>query len=64
MLGSRWAAPDGDNAAETHILVTHYHWDHIQGIPFFAPLYVENNHFPLLQLPLEISGARQPEAGV
>ena len=30
---------------ETHILVTHYHWDHIQGIPFFAPLYAENNHF-------------------
>jgi phosphoribosyl 1,2-cyclic phosphodiesterase len=45
MLGSRWAAPNGDNSAETHILVTHYHWDHIQGIPFFAPLYVENNHF-------------------
>jgi phosphoribosyl 1,2-cyclic phosphodiesterase len=45
MLGSRWAAPQADNSAETHILVTHYHWDHIQGIPFFAPLYVENNHF-------------------
>jgi len=25
--------------------VTHYHWDHIQGIPFFAPLYAENNEF-------------------
>ncbi len=21
------------------ILLSHYHWDHIQGIPFFAPLY-------------------------
>ena len=21
------------------ILISHYHWDHIQGIPFFAPLY-------------------------
>ncbi len=45
MLGSRWAAPKGGKAAETHILVTHYHWDHIQGIPFFSPLYVENNEF-------------------
>lgn len=26
-----------------HILITHTHWDHIQGIPFFAPLFVEGN---------------------
>src|SRR5436309_5935894 len=45
MLGSRWAAPNGGKAPGTHILVTHYHWDHIQGIPFFSPLYVENNEF-------------------
>jgi len=45
MLGSRWAAPNGGKAPETQILVTHYHWDHIQGIPFFSPLYVENNEF-------------------
>jgi phosphoribosyl 1,2-cyclic phosphodiesterase len=45
MLGSRWAAPNGGKAPETHIMVTHYHWDHIQGIPFFSPLYVENNEF-------------------
>jgi phosphoribosyl 1,2-cyclic phosphodiesterase len=45
MLGSRWAAPNGGRSQETHILVTHYHWDHIQGIPFFSPLYVENNEF-------------------
>ena len=45
MLGSRWATPNGGKAPETQILVTHYHWDHIQGIPFFSPLYVENNEF-------------------
>jgi phosphoribosyl 1,2-cyclic phosphodiesterase len=46
MLGSRWAAPNGSaKTPGTHILVTHYHWDHIQGIPFFAPLYAENNEF-------------------
>ena len=21
------------------VLLTHYHWDHVQGLPFFAPLY-------------------------
>lgn len=45
MLGSRWGTPNGNGTAETHIFVTHYHWDHIQGIPFFAPLYSENNKF-------------------
>jgi phosphoribosyl 1,2-cyclic phosphodiesterase len=24
---------------QIHILLTHFHWDHIQGIPFFRPLY-------------------------
>jgi len=45
MLGSRWTAPNAGSSAETHIFVTHYHWDHIQGIPFFSPLYTENNEF-------------------
>lgn len=45
MLGGRWSAPSVNPSAETHILVTHYHWDHIQGMPFFAPLYAENNEF-------------------
>lgn len=26
---------------------THLHWDHIQGLPFFAPLYREGNRFEL-----------------
>jgi phosphoribosyl 1,2-cyclic phosphodiesterase len=45
MLGSRWVAPSAGRTGDTHIFVTHYHWDHIQGIPFFSPLYVENNEF-------------------
>jgi len=45
MLGNRWSAPSCAKSQETHILITHYHWDHIQGVPFFAPLYVEKNEF-------------------
>lgn len=28
---------------KAHILVSHTHWDHIQGLPFFAPFYREGN---------------------
>jgi phosphoribosyl 1,2-cyclic phosphodiesterase len=26
-----------------HLLISHTHWDHIQGLPFFSPLYVAGN---------------------
>ena len=29
------------------IFLTHAHWDHIQGIPFFAPLFRKGNHFTI-----------------
>jgi len=45
MLGNRWGNAEGGSYPETHIFVTHYHWDHIQGLPFFAPLYAEKNEF-------------------
>jgi len=45
MLGSRWAMPGEKRSSKAHIFVTHYHWDHIQGVPFFAPFYAESNEF-------------------
>ncbi|MCC7207577.1 MAG: MBL fold metallo-hydrolase [Anaerolineae bacterium] len=39
--------PFGSGQGEAHILVTHTHWDHIQGFPFFDPAFVAGNrlHF-------------------
>ena len=55
ILGNRLAAAT-DNAIEAEILVTHYHWDHIQGIPFFAPLYSSQNKFHFYSFPSEFLG--------
>jgi phosphoribosyl 1,2-cyclic phosphodiesterase len=30
-----------------HLLISHTHWDHIQGIPFFAPLFVPDNEWDI-----------------
>ncbi len=35
----------GRGAGQAHLLVSHTHWDHIQGLPFFAPLYQAGNRF-------------------
>ena len=48
MLGNRWTRAHGGNGIEAHILVTHYHWDHIQGIPFFNPFFPEPEPLSLL----------------
>jgi phosphoribosyl 1,2-cyclic phosphodiesterase len=29
------------------IFLTHAHWDHIQGIPFFGPIFQQGNHFTI-----------------
>lgn len=33
----------GQRPVDGHLLITHTHWDHIQGFPFFAPLFVPGN---------------------
>jgi len=33
----------GDGKGSTTILISHTHWDHVQGLPFFSPLYREGN---------------------
>jgi phosphoribosyl 1,2-cyclic phosphodiesterase len=38
-LGQQLHRESAGKAIHAHIFVSHFHWDHIQGIPFFTPLY-------------------------
>ena len=44
-LGNSLHREFGKKAIHGFILMTHFHWDHIQGIPFFQPLYSGGNAF-------------------
>jgi len=39
MLGQELTREFGNRPFAAHIFVSHFHWDHIQGMPFFRPLY-------------------------
>ena len=41
-LGATLAAP-----VEVHLLLSHFHWDHIQGFPFFTPAYIPGNRIDI-----------------
>ena len=43
---------------EGHIFVGHTHWDHIQGFPFFTPLYSPRNSFNIYSVCGAHSGLR------
>lgn len=48
LMGSR-------DSVRGRIFITHPHWDHIQGFPFFKPIYGPENHFDI-HMPLQSNG--------
>ena len=44
-LGRSLMKRKGGRPIEGHILLSHTHWDHIQGFPFFAPAFAQGNRF-------------------
>ena len=55
LLGERLVREEGP--VQATIFLTHFHWDHIQGFPFFAPLYDPEAR-------LEIHGPRQEDMDI
>lgn len=48
LLGNQLVAEFKGKALELTLLLSHTHWDHIQGFPFFAPAYIANNHVRIM----------------
>ena len=43
-LGLKLMGEAQGEAIKIHLFITHTHWDHIQGFPFFVPAFIPNNH--------------------
>src|SRR3990172_1049152 len=59
-LGKSLLREFGEHPVHGYVFLTHFHWDHIQGIPFFLPLYKRGNLFlfhSVLRKGLELKGA-------
>ncbi len=48
LLGQHLVGEFKGRALELTLLLTHTHWDHIQGFPFFAPAYIANNQVRIM----------------
>ena len=38
----------GKGPLDLHLLLSHYHWDHIQGLPFFVPVYMRDTELTIV----------------
>jgi len=47
-LGNEWMKNEfGRGHGRAHLFLSHLHWDHIQGWPFFHPAYIAGNRFDI-----------------
>ncbi len=51
--------PCAEGKGEVHIFFTHFHWDHLIGLPFFTPLFVPGNQIHVYAVQPELESVFQ-----
>jgi phosphoribosyl 1,2-cyclic phosphodiesterase len=49
-LGNKLVGESGGAPGQYHVLLSHVHWDHIQGLPFFSPAYIPGTRISVYAL--------------
>jgi phosphoribosyl 1,2-cyclic phosphodiesterase len=47
VFGNQVMATRGASGHTFHVFMSHVHWDHIMGFPFFMPIYTAGNHIKI-----------------
>lgn len=47
-LGNHLISSGNHSPIEMTLLLSHYHWDHIQGLPFFVPVYMKDTQITIV----------------
>lgn len=64
-LGQSMLSRFGPGKAQTyHVFMSHLHWDHIMGFPFFAPVYIPGNRIVIHGCHAELEHAFRRQQGV
>ena len=63
-LGQKLAREQGSAARSYHIVLSHVHWDHIQGLPFFEPAYIPGTQIAMYALRTAADELQQVIGGI
>jgi phosphoribosyl 1,2-cyclic phosphodiesterase len=63
VFGARTLAKHGSAPRTYHLFMSHMHWDHLMGFPFFTPAYIPGNRIRIYGVHLELEEAFRRQHG-
>src|SRR4029078_13518364 len=63
-LGNKLVRESAGAPGHYHVLLSHVHWDHIQGLPFFSPAYIPGTTISVYALLTAADALQQVICGI